>query len=209
MYMVLTDTEILKLVKTQTPLIENFKEESLQSESYDLSIGSFYSKYLDDFMILDLENQEKINSIYRTERIPIGGLLIGPRDYVLLSVDERINMPSNLTAHIRPRTKFTRLGLLMSSQHCNSSYSGNLNLGLFNVNPFAVIIHPGMKIAQIVFEQLTDIPTKEYGGKYQHENGTKGADLSSEFQTDKDTLKKLNGDQVAIEKYNKLVRGLK
>ena len=40
-----------------------------------------------------------------------------------------------------------------------------------------------MKIAQIVFEELKSIPSKEkqYKGSYQHEEGTEGALFSSEL----------------------------
>lgn len=207
--MILTDRDILRLLKAEKPLIENFKKESLQSESYDLSIGEKYSKYLDDFKIIDLSNQKDINNTYKTEDIPQNGLIIGPHDYVLLSVDERINMPNNITGHIRPRTRYTRMGLLISSQHCNSSYSGNLNLGLLNTNPFAVVIHSGMKIAQIVFEQLTDIPIKTYSGVYQNEDGTKGADLFQEFyEKEKDTLRALQNNPDAMQLFKDILSSL-
>ena len=207
--MILTDKEILKLVGANIPLIENFKIESLQSESYDLSIGGKYSKYLDDFKIVDLLDQNEINNTYRTDDIPKKGLIIGPHDYVLLCVDERINMPDNITGHIRPRTRYTRLGLLISSQHCNSSYSGNLNLGLLNTNPFAVVIHSGMKIAQIVFEQLMDTPNKAYSGVYQNEDGTKGAVLAKEFfEKEKDTLQALHDNPEAMQLFKKIMDSL-
>ncbi len=204
--MILTDREILRLVNMNVPLIERFKLDSLQSESYDLSIGGKYSKYLDDFKIVDLLDQKEINNTYKTEDIPENGLMIGPHDYVLLSIDERINMPKNITGHIRPRTRYTRMGLLISNQHCNSSYSGKLNLGLLNTNPFAVVIYSGMKIAQIVFEQLTEIPQKTYSGVYQNENGTKGADLTKEFyEKEKDTLQALHDNPEAMKLFKKII----
>lgn len=207
--MILSDIDILRLVNAEVPLIESFKRDSLQSESYDLSIGEKYSKYSDDFKIVDLLDQKEINKTYKTDVIPANGLIIGPNDYVLLSVAERINMPENITGHIRPRTRYTRMGLLISSQHCNSSYSGYLNLGLLNTNPFAVVIHSGMKIAQIVFEQLTAVPGKLYTGVYQNEDGTKGADLTHEFsEKEKDTLQALSNCPEAMELFKKIIGSL-
>ncbi len=181
--MILSDKDIRTYINNGIQLIDHFNENSLQSESYDLSIGTTFSKYSSDFKIVDLENQLSIDNAYISAPIPPSGYVLGPKEYILVSIAEKISLPENLSAHIRPRTKFTRIGLIVSNQHCNSSYSGNLNLGLLNVNPFAIVIHSGMKIAQIVFEELKSIPSKEkqYKGSYQHEEGTEGALFSSEL----------------------------
>ena len=97
-------------------------------------------------------------------------------------------MSENLTAHIRPRTRFTRLGLLVSDQHCNSTYSGNLKLGVYNATNFPIKILPNIKIAQIVFEELKSVPSleKQYKNKlnavYQQEKDFIGAKFSDEIR---------------------------
>ena len=53
------------------------------------------------------------------------------------------------------------MGLLVSDQHCNSTYEGNLKLGLFNATDYAIKIFPGVRIAQIVFEELKSTPSSE------------------------------------------------
>lgn len=184
--MVLSDKDIRKYIDNEPPLIMGFKESSLQSESYDLSIGKTVSSYLSNFRIIDLGDQDQINNSYSTEDIGDFGYVIGPHTYVLLSVEERINMPKNLTAHIRPRTRFTRIGLVVSQQHVNSGYSGKLNLGIYNANNFAIKIYKGMRLAQIVFEELSSLPTtsKQYSQTrtYVNEDGTKGADFTGELE---------------------------
>jgi len=186
----------------------------LQSESYDLTIGNAISKYNSDFKILDLRDQASIDKAYISVPIPAEGYLIGPKEYVLVSVKERINIPCNITAHVRPRTKFTRIGLIVSGQHCNSSYSGLLNLGLYNVNPFAIKIYAGMKLAQIVFEELksTPSPKKQYRGSYQGEKGMAGADFSSEKipleLAARKNMERFFQDEAAQEAYDILLKGL-
>lgn len=59
-----------------------------------------------------------------------------------------------MAAHIRPRTKFSRLGLMVSEQYCNPGYSGILQLGILNASPNAIILTPGLGIAQAVFEEI-------------------------------------------------------
>ena len=48
---------------------------------------------------------------------------------VLVSLCENICLPSNVTAHLRPKTRYTRLGLLVSDQHCNSTRSEERRVG--------------------------------------------------------------------------------
>ena len=212
--MILSDKDIRSYIKSGINLIENFNEDALQSESYDLSIGSTFSKYSSDFKIVDLDNQVSIDNAYISSPIPPSGYILGPKEYILVSIQEKITLPQNITAHVRPRTKFTRIGLIISSQHCNSSYSGNLNLGLFNVNPFAIVIHSGMKIAQIVFEELKSVPSKEkqYSGGYQNEDGTEGALFDTEASVSrlnqKSREKLFNGNSRAQSAFNLLLEGL-
>lgn len=212
--MILSDKDIRLYIEKGINLIEPFEENSLQSESFDLSIGNTFSKYNADFKIVDLENQVSIDNAYTSYPLPPSGYILGPKEYILVSIAEKITLPENITAHVRPRTKFTRIGLIVSNQHCNSSYSGNLNLGLLNVNPFAIVIHSGMKIAQIVFEELKSVPTKnkQYNGSYQNEDGTEGALFNTEISTSRSALPHRNNrfknDVLAQSAFTKLMEGL-
>lgn len=189
--MILTDKEIRKLSnqleKNQEALIIPFSEDALQSESYDLSIGTKIAVLKKEVRCLNLYDQEDIDNIYTEIDLPIDGYTISPKEYVLVSMNEKINLPNNITAHIRPRTRFTRLGLIVSDQHCNSTYSGKLRIGLFNATDYAVKIYPKIRIAQMVFEELKSIPSdnKLYKNKknavYQQEEEFIGAKLDNEY----------------------------
>ncbi len=163
--MILTDKTIRTLVmnhdKKQKPLIENFKEESLQSESYDLAVGTYVYKFDDEVRTLGLDDQREIDRIYHEVDISSMEYVLQPKEYILVSIDERINLPDNICAHIRPRTRYTRLGLIISDQHCNSSYCGNLKVGLLNATNYAIKIQKGVRIAQMIFEELKENPSDE------------------------------------------------
>ena len=64
--------------------------------------------------------------------------------------------------------------------------SGNLNLGIFNATDYPIKIQKGMRVAQIVFEELDGIPSehKLYKNKenaaYQNEKGDRGANFEKE-----------------------------
>ena len=124
--MVLTDKEIRKMSSENLdkPLISDFDEHSLQSESYDLKIGKHVYVLKNDYMVIDLAGDVDESEVYETVNIGLDGYTLKPKQYILASVTEKITLPDNITVHIRPRTRLTRIGLIVSAQHCNSTYSG-------------------------------------------------------------------------------------
>ncbi len=197
--MILIDKDIRGLCKQSNEenrtLITPFDESSLQSESYDLSVGTKIAVMKKDIKCLTLKDQEEIDNIYEEIDLPLSGYILSPKEYVLVSLKEEISLPENVTAHIRPRTRFTRLGVLVSDQHCNSTYRGNLKLGVFNATDYAIKLYPEMKLVQIVFEELKGVPSeeKQYKNKknaaYQNEKSFRGAKLDDEkFKKDVDAF---------------------
>lgn len=188
--MILSDKEIREMCLTDSDekLINPFFEESLQSESYDLTIGDTVYVTKKETGCIDITNQQALDDMYKEIPLMREGYVLSPHEYIFVNVKEKITLPENLTAHIRPRTRFTRLGLLVSDQHCNSTYSGNLKLGVFNASHFPIKIFPDIKIAQIVFEELKSTPSlkKQYKNKpnaiYQQEKDFIGAKFSDEIK---------------------------
>lgn len=189
--MILTDNQIRQLSSPNeqktAQLIYPFLEDSLQSESYDLSIDNKIAILKKEIGCIELDDQKMIDNMYEERTLLPSGYIISPKEYILVYLKEKITLPNNLTAHIRPRTKFTRMGLLISDQHCNSTYSGYLKIGLFNATDYAIRIVPNLKIAQIVFEELKSQPSSDklYKNKknasYQNEIEFRGAKFSSEL----------------------------
>ena len=192
--MVLTDNEIREYVlnyekhNLDKPLISKFEEKQLQSESYDITASSKITRLKKEVRCISIDEQEDIDNMYEEIDVKSDGYVISPKEYVMVALNEEINLPEFLTAHIRPRTKFTRLGLIVSDQHCNSTYSGVLKIGLYNATDYAIKLKAGVGIAQVVFEELKSKPSEEklYRNKsnasYQNEKEFIGAKFDSEFQ---------------------------
>lgn len=150
--MILSDQEIEKLVHSKN-LIAPFREERLQGVSYDITAGKTIRVYQ------RLNNPIDINDKAQLEMVTIeinvsSGYHIKPGEYILVKTEELFTIPDNISARIRPRTTFTRIGLLLSDQHLNPSFSGHLYLGLYNATPNIITISPGARVGQIVFEQV-------------------------------------------------------
>ena len=179
--MILTDKEIRERCEpsVQKPLISPFIEEHLQGASYDISMSDTIHIFKDSVKTIRLSDQDALNDLYEEVIIKNTPFVLRPQEYVLVTINERISIPTNMVAHIRPRTKFTRLGIIISDQHCNPGYEGVLQLGLRNVSPNAIELYPDLQIAQIIFEQLTSETSKPYNSKatstYQGESSFIGA----------------------------------
>lgn len=185
--MILTDKKIRELAK-ENELITPFEEDNLQSESYDVTIGTELTVMKKEIRCLDISRQDDIDSVYQHMNIPRDGYIISPKEYILVSLGEMINLPDNLTAHLRPKTRYTRLGLIVGDQHCNSTYAGHLRIGIFNATDYPIRIYPGVTIAQLVFEELDGKPSpgklyeNKHNAHYQNENGAfRGAKFDDQY----------------------------
>lgn len=191
--MILNDKEIKKLVKSDN-LIVPFDDKFLQSESYDLHIGNYIYILKNSTTILDLGRTETLENVYTEEVLSEKGFLIAPKQFVLVSLKETISLTDTITAHIRPRTRFIRAGIYVSSQHCNSTYSGQLRIGICNLQERPVRIYPNIGICQILFEELVEAASKEkqyknkYNAKYQNEEEFRGPMIDEEFNREVDNI---------------------
>lgn len=160
--MILSDNEIRKYAdQVDSPLITPFSEEQLQGASYDLSMSHYIAVMKRTGQVIDSSAADDVSKIYERKFIGESGYILAPGEFILVEVTEKISLPENLIAHIRPRTRFTRSGILIADQHCNPTYEGILQLGLYNLGSNAFLLKPGLQIAQMVFEELTSIPSKD------------------------------------------------
>lgn len=184
--MVLADKEIRSLAQNESaPLITPFQEAQLQGASYDVSLSGRISTFQKNVQTIDLEtiSQEELDGLYQEYSMGPDGYILQPGEYILAQLKETLTLPGDITAHLRPRTRFTRLGLLLSPQHCNATYSGQLYVGLYNASPNALTLREGTVVAQVVFEQLSQTVSenKRYENKpnaaYMNEREFRGSIL--------------------------------
>lgn len=171
--MILSDNEIKELVKDK--LIEPFNESNLQAVSYDVTSSDIIRTFRGRVQAIDLSSDIDTNDLSQEQNIANGYDLL-PGEYILVRLKERICLPADVTAHIRPRTTYTKLGLVLSDQHVNPTFEGHLFIGLRNSTPTVIKIFSGLIIGQLVFEKVSgDItPSLLYkykqNAKYQNED---------------------------------------
>ena len=160
--MILSDKDIRKYIQdTNIPLIEPFSDYHLQAASYDVSMSGNISILKRLGKLIDPADEFDLGDTFENVRIGANGYLFSPGEYLLAELTEKVKIPNNLIAHIRPRTRFTRAGILVADQHCNPTYEGRLHIGLYNIGLNTILLWPGLKIAQILFEELSSVPSEE------------------------------------------------
>ena len=187
--MILNDIEIKKLIKepkafNKKPLIENFNEENLEGATYDVTINSTIHSFKKETATIDLKENRPYERAYNEEKLGEEGYVLAPNEYILVSINETLNLPDDVVCEVLPKTKLIRAGLILSSQYCNPSYFGKLQLGLHNSSPNSVKIYSNLKIGQFIFKRLTSIPENLYRNKktasYQDEREFRGAKFTEE-----------------------------
>lgn len=102
------------------------------------------------------------------ENITIGenGYELLPGEFILASTQEEVNVPSTLVARVEGKSSWARRGILVhvSAGYIDPGFQGNVTLEIANLHSSkSARLHPGDRIAQIVFEDLDRPATAPYG----------------------------------------------
>lgn len=122
------------------PLITNFSDGNLGAISYDLSIDS----------VLISADSEKT------------GYELAPGCYIYVKMWETLNMPRDLIGRIEEKNSRMRMGLVVSGPTYQPGHKTAIFLRVHNISSDIIQIRKGMKIAQIVFEEINDSLDKSY-----------------------------------------------
>lgn len=93
-----------------------------------------------------------------------------PQGAYVITYREKVNLPPDLTALIRPRSSLLRSGVAIHGAVWDAGYSGR-GEGLLSVlNERGYRLQRGARVAQLVFFRLSTATARGYAGKYQGEN---------------------------------------
>ena len=154
---ILSDNGILKAMKNGELAIDDFMENNLTPNGYDLTIS---------------EIKVGQNGDSQTE----GEVTIQPGAWFAVSTKEYVKLGPSITSQLWIRTTWARKGIISSFGKVDAGFEGTLTLSAFNSSDSVVSIPIGERFAQIVFEML-DFPSEkvyaERSGNYQGQRGVK------------------------------------
>jgi dCTP deaminase len=160
--MILCDQEIRQLCLA-ADLVTPFNPDLINPASIDVRLG-------DTLLIESAQSRELV--VYpldrHSEEIPYE---LRPGQFCLAQTVETFNMPDNVAAQFMLKSSRAREGLehLMAG-YCDPGWHGSvLTLELHNSRQlWPQLLWPGMKIGQMVFHRMSDLPLRSYAqtGRY-------------------------------------------
>ena len=188
--MILSDKSIKEKREKGEICIEPFSEEFLQPASYDLHLDKYFLVFNKESIGM-IDVKEKTKGLMReiVVKKASDGFIIHPHELVFANVKEITGVNSRHVGRLEGKSSLARLGLIV---HVTAGFldPGNklrLTLELVNLSPLPIKIYPGMKIAQIAFEELDDDCSKPYGSKglgskYKGDLKVKGSNMWKNFK---------------------------
>lgn len=118
----------------------------------------------------DPDADNRVDSL-ETEVDFLKGLHVLPGQFVLGHTLEYIRLPRDIAAQIEGRSSFARLGIQihMTANLVEAGFEGCLTLEIHNNGPSAVVLYPGMRLAQLRFFRISGRAEETYsriGNKY-------------------------------------------
>ena len=173
--MILSDKTILEKMKTEQLKIEPLPTpEQIQPSSIDLRLGNeFLLPHID--VPIDVKNGSP-----HYEKVNCNVLQLPPKSFVLGTTIEKVKLPPNLIGRVEGRSSIGRLGVTIhiTAGLIDCGFEGQITLEIANLSSNTVYLYEGMRICQIVFEEVDTVPNRVYGeagNKYQGQEGVTGS----------------------------------
>ena len=115
--------------------------------------------------------------------VPLGtSLWLQPQQFVLAATLEFVRLPAHLAAQVLGRSSWGRMGLVVATAVVvQPGYAGNLTLELVNEGNSPIRLYPGVRIAQLIVQDLGEATAKPYDNrsdKYAHPTGPQASRAS-------------------------------
>ena len=175
--MILSDRSIKEFIRKGKLKIEPLEEALVQCSSLDLRLGFQIARY----RVKNFIDVKKLSWETIVEEISDEGFFIQPKEFILATTLEYIELPSDLTAFVEGRSSLGRLGLFIENAGwVDAGFKGQLTLELFNANSYPIKLYPKMRICQLVFAKLDQPPLETYKGKYLGQKGVVASKIFKE-----------------------------
>lgn len=176
--MILTDREIrIAIAMGQIEIDPEPSVEAYSSTTLDLRLAPnanvFHEEVGRGINIDPTAPGFNFNEILGTvsEKIPLEPEYnLKPNRLLLAWTEERLKLPSysRIAARVEGKSSLARwgIGIHITAPTIHAGFEGNLQLEIVNHGPTAVVLRPGMKICQLIFETTLGTAEKGYEGQF-------------------------------------------
>jgi dCTP deaminase len=174
----LSDRDILARVNSGSLTITPFSPELVQPSSYDVALSPSFRMFSPHHSVVDPLSIPDDLFVEITEPFVGQSLKLFPGEFLLASTVERVTLPDDLAAVVEGRSTLGRLGLQVhaTAGFIDPGFSGQVTLEMSNVGQMAILLTPGMPIAQLCFMPMSSRVDRPYGcsdlrSRYQNQAG--------------------------------------
>jgi len=180
--MILSDSELKKMIENKELGISPLKSESIQPASIDCHLGNHFLK-IDDGKISTIT----LDSAIQYRELETDSIVLPAHSFLLATTEEYIRLPDNLTAFVEGRSSIGRMGLfIQNAGWIDPGFEGKITLELYNANSLPIKLDSGRRICQLVFCKMDQPAENPYHGKYQKQNKSVGSKIFEDSELKKE-----------------------
>lgn len=189
--MILCDAEIRAALKNGHIIIDPPPPlERISTSAVDLTLGADFKlwnspgtakgiefsidPFHEEFNYNELAAQYLANAITEKD----GSVIIAPGEFLLNMTREKVQLPieARVAARVEGRSQLARLGLgvHMTAPTIHAGFRGHITLEITNQGKLPLKLRPGLRICQLIFEQVFGTPTQEMTGIFQAQQSPGG-----------------------------------
>ena len=150
------------------------------SSSVDLRLGNVFTTFDIDnsdsgvFVTVERSDPEDVANRYgkRIELPSTEFLELAPGEFALAYTLERVELPEHLAARVEGKSSLARFGLSIhqTAPTVHAGFRGVLRLELANLGPFFCRLSPGIRICQLIIEELRTPYTMPLRSRFQDQS---------------------------------------
>lgn len=161
--MFLVDKDIKSGIESGEITISDFDEDRLNPASYDILLGNKFL-IVKSHNTLYIDPEKKIYPDYYERVIENEDHFVLHPGTTVLWVSRDLFWSDNYLVQLGWKSSLARLWLIVHNTAgvINPGHFLNITFELANLNKVPIILRPWMKIAQILFSKMTDIPERNY-----------------------------------------------
>jgi dCTP deaminase len=176
--MLLSDKDIRAEIDKGRIVIKPFEPSMVQPATVDVRLDNQFRVFHNHrYEVIDVK--KRMDDLTELLEVREGeAFILHPREFVLASTREWIELPDDIAARVEGKSSLGRLGLVTHSTagFVDPCFQGHLTLELSNLATLPITLYPGMKIGQIAFIRLSSPAETPYGSdslksKYQGQEG--------------------------------------
>lgn len=176
--MLLSDRDIRAQVDAGRIVLDPWDPANVQPSSVDVRLDRLFRLFDNHkYPVIDpAQDQPDL-----TRLVDVGQdepFVLHPGEFVLGATHEVVTLPDDVAARLEGKSSLGRLGLLTHSTagFIDPGFTGHVTLELSNTATMPILLHPGMKIGQLCFFQLSSPAEAPYGrgangSRYQGQRG--------------------------------------